>query len=212
MKTPHRTIRTSRSPRRRRAGGMTLIELMIAVSIMALLATVVLPSMQTDSSLTLKSTARVLVADLRLARSYALRHGASYRVVFNLKANSYEVEPVDSTSSPQPANPLDPNSTAAGMYQVELDRLAMTSQGGARVRLLGVGLRDSQRPVRDVTFGPAGGTGPDRTEDTLIWLTQNSGENVHYIRIVISWVTGQVWLDAPESYPPSSPTRLYEEL
>ena len=97
-------------------------------------------------------------------------------------------------------NPLAGAGAAAGTYVVDLQRLGTTTVGDNGVRLSGAALKTSRTRVTDVTFGPLGGTGPARNEETVIWLTDSNGISTRYIRLTISWVTGQVWIDPPAMF------------
>ena len=71
----------------------------------------------------------------------------------------------------------------------------------SHVVLGGAALKTSKGAVVDLTFTPSGGTGPTRTQDTVIWLAENSGTNRRSILITVSWITGAVSVGDVLSYP-----------
>jgi len=92
-----RATRDSRhSPRAalRRPTGMTLLELLIVLSIMAVVAAMVIPMFGSGvSSTALKSAARQVAAGLRLARSEAVATRHDTRLVLDLEHRTFQVEP-----------------------------------------------------------------------------------------------------------------------
>jgi prepilin-type N-terminal cleavage/methylation domain-containing protein len=175
----------------------TLVELLIAVTIMGILASVVISAATSDGTQSLEATARVLGTDLQLARSLAIQHDTEWTVEFDTVSHQYELVHTGSGTPPAPVNPLAGAGEAAGRYVVVLQRLGTTTVGDNGVRLSGAALKTSRTRVTDVTFGPLGGTGPARNEETVVWLTDSNGISTRYIRLTISWVTGQVWIDPP---------------
>ena len=78
---------------RRRARGVTLLELLIVLSIMAVVAAMVVPIFTGGvSTAELKGAAREVAAGLRLARSEALATRKETRVVLDLEQRSFVVE------------------------------------------------------------------------------------------------------------------------
>ena len=43
--------------------------------------------------------------------------------------------------------------------------------------------------------------GPTRTQDTVIWLAENSGTNRRSILVTVSWITGAVTVGDVQAYP-----------
>ena len=77
----------------RRARGVTLLELLIVLSIMAILAAIVVPIFGGGVSAgELKGATREIAAGLRLARSEALATRKETRVTLDLEARSFQVE------------------------------------------------------------------------------------------------------------------------
>jgi prepilin-type N-terminal cleavage/methylation domain-containing protein len=94
------SIRSRSSPRRqfrRRRGlsrladerGMSLIELITVLGLIGLVGALAIPRLN-SSTLDLSNTTQTFVADVRLARAYAVSRGAHYRVI--ITSNSYSVQ------------------------------------------------------------------------------------------------------------------------
>ncbi len=80
----------------------------------------------------------------------------------------------------------------------------------SHVAIGGAALKVSKSLVTDVVFGPSGGTGPTRTQDTVIWLQENTGNDRRSILLTVSWITGNVIVGDVQSYSTSSPSRSSE--
>jgi prepilin-type N-terminal cleavage/methylation domain-containing protein len=189
--------------------GFTLIEMLIVVVVMGILAAVVIPAFRSSHARSLESTARVLAGDLRLARSQAVQFDTEYTVQFDLAENSYTIVHSGAGSPPALKNPLAPAGQETGPYVVDLDSLGPLGAAGGDIRLAGAALKTSQQDVTDIEFGPLGGTGPARVEDTILWVITGTGDDTRCVRITVSWVTGQVWVDPPRMLPPGSESELF---
>ena len=183
-------LRVSASPRPRVA--FTLLETLIAITVLAIVASVVLMSAGSSGTQRIESVARVLAADLRLARSLSIAHSTQWSVRFDVEENAYELVHTGSGSPPPLDNPLAPDEET---YRIVLGRLGTTAGKDNGVRLAGVALENSLSSVTDVTFGPLGGTGPLKSDDTVILLIQGTGSQTQAVKLTVSWITGQVWID-----------------
>jgi general secretion pathway protein H len=84
-----------RAPRRpsSRGAGVTMIELLVVLSIMALIAAMVMPLVSGSVSTTeLKSAAREVAAGLRYARNDAVATRQETRLVFDLEARTFRID------------------------------------------------------------------------------------------------------------------------
>lgn len=189
--------------------GFTLVEMLTVIVVMGILASIVIPALRSSHSQSLESTARVLAADLRLARSQAIQFDTNYAVQFNLAANSYAVVHTGTGNPPTLRNPLAAAGQELAGYVVDVDQLTPTGTSAGEILLAGAALKTSQSNVSDITFGPLGGTGPARSEDTIIWLTTGVDNDRRCVRIVVSWVAGQIWVDPPFMMPPGSEANLF---
>lgn len=189
--------------------GISTAEVLVSVAVIATLAAVALPSLAPAETARLEGAARILAADLAYARSLAVQFNTQYALNFDLANNRYDL--VHAGPGPAPAalvNPRGAGDAAGTSYRVTIDRLGETGRGNNGVRLAGAALATSQANVPGVTFGPLGGTGPTRTENTVIWLTAGTGSTTRYVRITVSWVTGQAWVDPPEML--TNPRQLFD--
>ena len=74
----------------------TLIEILIVVVILTIAAAVVVPMASSAGSMQIRSAANMVAADLEYAKSMAISRGQSYRVVFDVANDSYQIEEVAS--------------------------------------------------------------------------------------------------------------------
>lgn len=194
----------------RSRAAFTLVEVIIVLGVLAILASLIIPAMHTAGAQSLQSAARKLAADLRLARSLAVQTGSDWSVEFDLATNSYEVTHTGVESVPTLRNPLAAAGQEEGPYEVSFNGVSAGGNLVQQIVLIGVALEQSRAPVTDVTFHSGGGTGPSRAEDTLIWIGDRSETGARYVRIRISWITGQVWVDPLELYDADDLDLLYE--
>ena len=196
-------FRTSfRDPRGSRAG-FTLIELLIVIGLIAILAAVVIPAVQGAGSEGLESTARIVAADLRLARSQAIAFNTHYTVLFDSTANSYQLLHTGAGTPPPLVNLLAAPGSTPGVYAVDLDTVGSTTPQPSAAKFTSAELSQSGTAVSEVRFSPTGGTGPERTDDTVVWITSGSGSGRRAIPVTVSWVTGNVWVGSPQILPGS---------
>ena len=181
----------------------TLIETLIVVAVLAILASVVLPAMNALGTHSLEAVARTVAADLRLARSRAVQYNIECSVFFDSKNSLYELNDSGMGNAPPLENPLAPT-PEPGVYRIALNPLRQSNSSTATIRFSAVYLTDSQRDVDTVTFQPLGGTGPVVSENTVIWLSEGQDANARHVRLTVSWITGQVWIDEPDTAPPAT--------
>lgn len=173
--------------------GFTLVELLIVVVLISILASVSLLSTDSSTAHSLETTSRMLVADLRLARNHAIQFNTEYTVEFDLNTQTYEIVHTGAGTLPVPQNSLAGSAADKDKYiqPVQKDALNLPDQ----VVIRQIFLKTSDTDVRDIAFGPMGGTGPDRSEDTVIVLSTTRNGTTFYIPITVSWITGQAWAD-----------------
>ena len=179
--------------------GFTLVEMLIVVTIVGILASVVVPTLSsTSGAVSLEAMARSLAADIRGARQSAVQYNGNFAVIFNLANNSYQTKPV-SGSTPGSVNVLAPSGSGS---TIDLDTFGAGRLNQSHVVIGGAALKTSKTSVVDLTFTASGGTGPTRTQDTVIWLAENTGTNRRSILITVSWITGAVSVGNVQSYSP----------
>ncbi|MFQ5509905.1 MAG: Tfp pilus assembly protein FimT/FimU [Leptospirillia bacterium] len=80
--------------------GFTLIELMVTLSVLAILAGIAIPSVLAwMPSMYLKDSARDIKTSLIRARAFAINQGVEHRVMFDLPNNLYQIDRGDLVSS-----------------------------------------------------------------------------------------------------------------
>lgn len=190
--TPHSVLPT------RHSSGYTLVEMLIVVTIVGLMASVVLPTMNSASgAVSLEAMARTFAADIRIARHSAVQYNSNYSVSWNLTDNSYKVAQTSGVA-PGVVNVL---SHGTSGNTIDLDQFGAGRTGQSRVVIGGAVLKVSKSAVTDIVFGPSGGTGPTRTQDTVIWLQENTNRDRRSILLTVSWITGTVTVGDVQQYP-----------
>lgn len=185
------------------SAGYTLIEMLIVMTVIGILATIVLPAIGNGPSVGLMAAGRILASDLRLASDLAVQYGTQYTVTFDSTKNQYQLTLTGSGNPPALQNPQAPPGTPAGVYIVSIGQIDGNNTDSKGVRLLTAKLKAGGQSVTNISFGPLGGTGPGRTDDTEIWLVYGPSQQPQYLRITVTAITGQVWMDRPTSYPAS---------
>ena len=84
-----------------------MIEVLIVVTVVAIVASIVVPMMGNTNSTQLRAAARMLVADLEFAQMASIAHGEVGRVVvFSIATNTYHIGTQSDPATPIP-NPVD---------------------------------------------------------------------------------------------------------
>jgi len=166
----------------------TLIELMIVISIIGILAGTILVHASSSSTERLITAARIVAADLRLARSLAVATNREWTVRFDLPNSSYELFET-ATENPPPEEYL--KALGSDQYVIDLNNAIPTSLNNIKVKIENLQLVPSEASTNEIIFSELGGTGPTRTEDTILNLTI---DGTYRIPTTVSWITGQVWV------------------
>ena len=183
-----------------RRSGHTLFELLIVVTVIGILASVAIPAMSSRATTGLSAAARVMASDLRLASDLAVQYGTQYTLTFDIIDNQYQLTLTGPGNPPALQNPYDQGGGNIGTYVVPIGQFGGNGATPNGVRLLGANLKTSGQSVTNISFGSLGGTGPGRTDDTQIWLICGPTSNPVYIRLTVTAITGEVWIDQPTSY------------
>jgi len=165
--------------RRRPPAGFSLIELLLVISLMAILAGLVLPSSNPSIHDQLQAAGRIVSGDLAYGRSLAVTYNSPYCIEFDLTENRYVLShsgtnPALNTLPDSPfRNPDDPDN----QHVVDLDELPHLGVG---VKIAAVAEMGSMcKAVDDVEFGPLGET--TRSGLTVIWLSAGQGLSQRYL-------------------------------
>lgn len=183
----------SRAPRTARPG-FTLIEMLLVVTLVALMASVVIPASAPDRYTALNAAANSLAADLRLARSYAINYATEYAVEFDLKRQRYSILHVGDGEAPVPENPLLPGKGETTTYIVDVASTQRALLGGCTPRIASVRTAERGTTVTRIVFGNTGTTGPELIEDTLITLAVGADDSPRRV-VRVSWLTGHVTIE-----------------
>ena len=173
--------------------GYTLIEMLMVVSVVAVVAALVITRTDSGAHDRLASLAQVIQTDLVYARSLAVANGTPYSVTFVTAGQQYTLEHAgtDTAWDTLPPSPFHPHSNSGVAQTISLDELPRV---GGNVQILGiftVGDDQSLTTVHSVTFGTVGQT-LDRPEETVIWLADGANSEMRYISLLINPVTGLV--------------------
>lgn len=168
--------------------GFTLVEIMIAVVIMAILAAMAMPSFGPGVAAQLDATAQIVVADLTQIRQLAESNNSQYCLTFQQSENRFYWEHTGTNSSLNtlpPSDYPDPSDTLTRHY-VDLDDLP---QMGPGVFLSNVQVQSS--PPSSVTTLEFRSTGETtQAADTVIWLSCGAGDSLRYLTVRVNAVTG----------------------
>lgn len=173
-----------------RRGGVTLIELLIAITIMAILAAVVMPVFEPSLREQLIGAAQVVQSEFGYARNMAVANDSRYTIAFD-KTNNRIVLTHSGTNAALntlPASPFRSISDAATQQTTDFDDLPALC--GRVEFVVAQKISTVTTTVTDVEFGPLGET--TRPESTRVWLGCGGGVARLYVPISIDPVTGLV--------------------
>ncbi len=174
--------------RRGQSAGFSLIELLLVISLMAIIAGFVLPSSSPSLHDQLRAAARIVATDLAYGRSLAVSNNSSYKFTFDAQRNRYVLEHSGTNSALDtlPDSAFRDEDDPPKQHIVTLDDLPRV---GAPVKLEAVVEKDgSFAAVTDLEFGPLGET--TRSGETMIWLSAGKGDAERYIWVQVNPITG----------------------
>jgi prepilin-type N-terminal cleavage/methylation domain-containing protein len=174
--------------RRRPPAGFSLIEVLLVISLMAILAGLVLPNSSPSIHDQLQATAQIVSGDLAYGRSLAVTHNSRYRIDFDVSENRYVLSHSGSDASLDalPDSPWRNPDDPADKHVVDLDELPHLGVG---VKIAAVEEAGSvSRTVGSMEFGPFGET--TSSGSTVIWLAAGEGSARRYVSISVNPVTG----------------------
>jgi prepilin-type N-terminal cleavage/methylation domain-containing protein len=181
--------------------GLSIVELLIVVLVLAVLATAALTYSGSGTPELLEAAAECVIGDLELARSLAVSNSSNYRITFDTSQSQYSLRHAGSNAALDilPASPFHRASDGGKCLTAELADLPSLE---GDVQLLAV-QKDPASPVdvTDVEFDPLGST--TRTEETIIWLAAGHGSQRRYLSIRINPTTGLAQSGDPQPQQPA---------
>jgi len=193
---------------RRRTSGITLIEVLLVIAVMAIVAGLVLPGSNPSLRDQLVAAGRIVASDLDYARSLAVSYGSPSRVTFEMSDNRYYIERLGpgGIAQPLPTAALGDAGGSSTRQMIDLDNLprigappqlaALRSFGSA------VALQNPSAPAVPLEFGRAGQITSGKP--LFVWLSAGAGSAARYLVVWIDPVTGLAEVDA-ESYCAAPP-------
>ena len=175
-------------PGRRACRGLSLVELIVVILIVAILATLAIPYVGSSVHDKLDAAAVAVVCDLELTRSLAVANSSNYRITFSTTNNEYALKHVGTNASLDvlPKSPFHDSSDSGKTLTARLKDLPSLD---GDVQLVSVQINlPSPTEVTDVEFNRLGGT--TRSDETVIWLAAGRGGDRRYLSIVINPTTG----------------------
>lgn len=185
---------------RRYRPGLTLIELLMVIAVMAILAASIIPSVNGNFTENVRGAARIVAQDLGYARSLAVLNNSTYRLTFHLQNNRYTLTHVGANASYNtlPANPFAGPGSTATQQITDFDDLPVLA--GTRVSLHDV--KSGTQSETTLDFGPLGNT--SRTDETVVWLTSGAGGAQRWVAVRVNPATGLVSIDEIQAASPDA--------
>jgi len=173
-----------------RTAGLTLVELLLTVAVLAILAAVLIPQISSDIPERLDAAAQVVASDLDYARSLAVANNSKYRITFETDHNRYCLRHSGTVPALNtlPRSPFRQNDDSANQQTTSLSELPMPRP---TVRLAAVvRMQSGGQAVTDIEFNSLGAT--TASQESVIWLACGAGSHRRYISVHVNAVTGLV--------------------
>jgi prepilin-type N-terminal cleavage/methylation domain-containing protein len=172
--------------------GYTLIELLIAISLMSIMAAILLPRFEPSVHDQLQGAAQIISADLNYARNLAVTNDSKYRVGFKRDTNAYYLQH-SGTNSLLDVLPLTPYRNSSDAPNVQTTYMEDLPHLGALVEIWGISSGNGAVSSSGVVeFDSLGGV--EGGQVTTIWLACGVGDTRRYQSLTIAPVTGIVSL------------------
>ncbi len=167
-------------------GGFTLIELIVAIVLLAVVASVVLTRWEPNLISQLEAGGAAVAGDLAYVRGLAVAHGVDYEIEWRPESDSYAVMRISSGGVRVPA-PAPKFVTGAGTRTDFVEQLARLPSGACE--LIGVETTTSPRQtLNSIRFNAAGILDPP--QEVRIWLAIGQGSKRYFLPVVVAYPTG----------------------
>jgi prepilin-type N-terminal cleavage/methylation domain-containing protein len=188
--------------------GLTLVELLVTLAVIAILAAVIIPHMGTQIPEQIEAAAEIVAADLEYARSLAVANGSNYRLTFEPDAEQYYLQHSGSNTllAVLPASPFRQNDDPPDRQTTRLTDLPL-AQPVVRLEAVVAG-SGTPASVTDIEFTALGNT--TRTDATVLWLGCGAAGDERFISIQVNPATGLVELGPVLTELPSAVASLLE--
>lgn len=168
--------------------GVSLVEILLVVAILALAAGGAVTLFQPNLSNELENAAQIVLADVERARNLAVANNSQYKLTFNSDRNGYYLQHSGTNASLHalPSWPYRQADDPANRQTTLLKNLP----GLGDVEILGVlqVATSTRSAVTDLEFTSLGAT--TRTQATEIWLAAGNGSERRYLSVEIHPTTG----------------------
>jgi prepilin-type N-terminal cleavage/methylation domain-containing protein len=191
-----------RSPASSPPRGITLIEVMLAVTVLGIVAAMAVPSFEPDVATQLDAFAQIVASDLMAARDLAVSNNSNYRLTFERNENRYRLEHVGTNPALNnlPATIFPNRADTTTKHYTDLDDLPRLGIG---VHLSAVELGAvPATSTATLEFGPLGAT--SQSVGTTVWLTAGSGSSQRYLAVRVDPATGIATVDTFTATAPTT--------
>ncbi|MGB9689948.1 GspH/FimT family pseudopilin [Thermogutta sp.] len=180
--------------------GVTLLELMIVILLMAIIAGLALPGSQPTVHEQLRAAANIVASELELARSLAVSYNSNYTVFIDDVTNGLALRHtgVNAVLNSLPRELITTESSNETVRIVNLTKFRDTI-GDVRIAATAE-LGAVMRAEKKIEFGPEGM--PTSGLGFIIWLKVGREASTRYVTVIVDGETGKVTRGPLDSAPP----------
>lgn len=187
-KTPKSENRLKRHPGWVPRKAFTLVEVIIVVTVIAVVAAMAIRLAEPDTNSDLQSAAQIVMIDLDFARSLSATNASNYRVSFNRTTHSYSIRHQGTNANLNVLPTTAFHKVSDSGQQLDAALTDIPALGSVvQIQQVATGTFVSGG-LGYVEFTPLGST--TNTETSIIWLTAGNGARQRYIPIRVNPITG----------------------